>query len=202
MRFCFAQSLTAGRNIATTGVLFMNALTNVTGNIILVSAPVTDLGRLRNFSVMIVLPPVASRPATTTYSTAIVTMPSLESPASASLGVSTPATVRIGDRTDEHHVRGGLGGDQRGEHDPDHSERQPGLPTKFSPARHIHPMISRSRRGAEYRNSRGDLPGNAARDNSSSAPKGRGTSGCVGANSFAQGGFIEICSEGLPQIYW
>ena len=29
--FCFAQSFTAGRNIATTGVLFMNALTKVTG---------------------------------------------------------------------------------------------------------------------------------------------------------------------------
>ena len=48
MRCCFAQSFTAGRNIATTGVLFMKALTKVTGNIILVSAPVTDFGRLRN----------------------------------------------------------------------------------------------------------------------------------------------------------
>ena len=40
---CFlAQSLTAGRNMATTGVLFMNGLTKVTGNIIFTSAPVTD----------------------------------------------------------------------------------------------------------------------------------------------------------------
>jgi len=64
--FFLAQSFTAGMNIATTGVLFINALMQVTGNIILARAPVIVRGRLRNFSVISTLPPVASSPLTTT----------------------------------------------------------------------------------------------------------------------------------------
>ncbi len=92
MRWCLAQSLTAGTSMATRGVLFMNAESDAVGRTNRAIAPATDLGRPKSRSAIHVTPPVSMIPALTTNSTPMVIIPSLAKPPRASLSSSTPAT--------------------------------------------------------------------------------------------------------------
>ena len=87
-----AQSLIAGMNMATTGVLLRNALSAATGTTIFSWAWAMERGRPHHRWAMRWMAPVSRSPAPTTNRMATVTMPGLDSPASASAGVSTPLT--------------------------------------------------------------------------------------------------------------
>ena len=94
-RMRFDQSLITGMSIATMGVLLRNALKAVTGSMRRIWARSGESGWPRRRCTTVVSAPVWPSPAATTNNAAIVTIPSLEKPASPADGVTAPAMTRM-----------------------------------------------------------------------------------------------------------
>ena len=136
LMFVFLQiSSTTGMNMATTGVLFRNALSVVTGKSNFNCAPSTVRGRPNNGCTTNAMAPVWVSPATTTNNAPTVSKPEFPMPANASpavgkrsLPVATPMATRKRQTGDAQHVRRRPIASQADDEQRHHHHRDPAFP--------------------------------------------------------------------------